>query len=329
MKRFFIFFLVLPGCFCGYSQKKFDFSFWEDSLVRIRQNVMTAKSETERLLWNDDFMNLLESVLQEPNSFNFTWQAATNFSVLMSPDRLFKIFTWYVEKDNYTVENYGFLQVYSEDRKKYVVYSLYDQHNTIETPEEAVTDHNRWYGAVYYNIIPLPTKNKTYYTLLGWNGNNLFTNQKVIEILHFKKAVKSTSTGASDLVPVFGAKVFRNYPKKAMTRIIFEYNKNSSLSLKYEKQSYPVNTGKRDPKTKKVIYATLSDLMIVFEQTVPMDNSMTYLSAFSVPESSLNQGFVIQEGKWFFLPSVFGRGKNLPANTYKHQNRTFYTPQTE
>ena len=319
MARFFIFFIFLSGCFCGYAQKKFDFHFWEDSLVHIRQNVMTARNETERLLWNEDFMNLLESVLKEPNSFQFTWKSANNFSVLTSPDRLFKIFTWYVEKDNYTVENYGFLQVYNENRKKYIIYPLYDQRNTIEHPYEAITDHNQWYGAVYYNIIPLPTKNKTYYTLLGWNGNNLFTNQKIIEILHFK----------NDFTPLFGAKIFKNYPQKAITRIIFEYHKNSSLSLKYEKQSYPVNTGKRDAKTKRIIYEMVSDYMIIYEKLVPIDNSMTYIPAFAVPESSLNQGFIIHEGKWLFLPSVSGRGKEMPATTpYQHQNRTFYTPPT-
>ena len=318
MKRFFIFFLVLSCYLGGHAQKKFDFYFWEDSLARMRQNVMTATTETERLLWNEDFMNLLESVLQEPNSFHFSWNSAKNFSVLASPDRLFKIFTWYVEKDNYTVENYGFLQVYNENRKKYVIYPLYDQRSTIDSPDEAVTDHNRWYGAVYYNIIPVSTKYRTYYTLLGWNGNNLFTNQKVIEILYFKK----------DMTPMFGAKVFKNYPKKSVTRIIFEYNKNSSLSLKYEKQSYPVNTGKRDVKTKKIIYETVSDYMIIFDQLIPIDNSMDYISAFAVPESSLNQGFIVQEGKWLFLPTVFGRGKDLPVTPYQHQNRTFYTAPT-
>jgi len=285
-----------------------------------------AKSETERLLWNEDFMNLLESILQEPNSFNFTWNSANNFSVLASPDRLLKIFTWHVEKDNYTVENYGFLQLYNETRKKYVIYPLYDQRNTMNYPDEMITDHNRWYGAVYYTLIPLSTKHRTYYTLLGWNGNNLFTNQKVIEVLHFKK---DSGKNHQDMVPVFGAKVFRNYPKKAITRIIFEYHKNSSLSLKYEKHSYPVNTGKRDIKTKRIIYEMVNSYMIIYEQLVPMDNSMDYISAFAVPESSLNQGFIIRDEKWHFLPSVFGRGQNLPVIRYRHQNRTFYTPSTE
>ena len=36
---------------------------------------------------------------------------------------------------------------------------------------------NSWFGALYYKIIPV-VKNKTYYTLLGWDGNDMFSNKK-------------------------------------------------------------------------------------------------------------------------------------------------------
>ena len=42
--------------------------------------------------------------------------------------------------------------------------------------------------ALYYKIIPVIKKNKTYYTLLGWDGNDMFSNKKIIEILEFKKS---------------------------------------------------------------------------------------------------------------------------------------------
>jgi hypothetical protein len=298
----------------GFTQKKFDFSFWEDSLVNLRNEVMNAATETDKLVLNEDFMNLLESILQEPNSFNYAWNKCINFSVISSEDHLFKIFTWFVEKEDYTVENWGFLQIYNENRKKYVIFSLYDQKQSLESPNEEITDHNGWYGAIYYKIIPLQTKTKTYYTLLGWNGNNLFSQQKIIEILHFKK----------DMTPQFGAKIFKNVAQNKATRIIFEYSKNSSFSLKYERQAYPVNTGKRDLKTKKIIYETVADNVIIFDKLIPVDESMSYITAFSVSESSLNQGFVEENGKWNFLPDVFGAGADLPPNKYKKTNHTFY-----
>lgn len=315
MRKGFLFFIFITLFLTSSAQTKFDFRFWEDSLTRLREAVMTSRTETERLILNEDFMNLLESILNEPNSFNHKWDSVKNFSILTSPDRLFKLFTWSVEKDNFMMDNYGFLQVYNENRKKYVIYPLYDQRQAITNPHDLVSDHNQWYGAVYYEIVPLQTKEKTYYTLLGWNGNDLFTNQKLIEVLHFKK----------DLTPQFGAKIFKKYPEK-ITRLIFEYSKNSSFSLKYEKQSYLFNTGKRDQKTKRVIYQSVTENMIVFDQLIKAEDEMDVVPAFLVPESSLNSGFIPDKGRWLFLDQVQARGENIEAKPYQPKSRNYYTP---
>src|SRR5574344_1149837 len=103
-----------------FAQKNFDFRFWEDSLIRLRDNVVSASTEVERYTLNEDFMSVLESVLTEKNSFKFAWDSVHNFSVIASPDKLFKIFTWYVVKDDYSVENFGFIHVYNAGRKKYI-----------------------------------------------------------------------------------------------------------------------------------------------------------------------------------------------------------------
>ncbi|MDL2296938.1 hypothetical protein LJC53_06050 [Bacteroidales bacterium OttesenSCG-928-C03] len=313
-KRLLFLFLFFPISI--FAQKNFDFRFWEDSLGRLREQVMRCPNETERFSLNEDFMNLLEFVLFEPKSFDYDWANTANFSVVKSPDNLFKIFTWYVAKDNRTVENFGFLHHYNDGRKKFVIYPLYDKRVAIDYPETSVADHNRWYGAVYYSVIPLQTKGKTYYTLLGLNTNDIFTNQKIIEILHFKK----------DNTPVFGAKIFKNYPKGKVARVIFEYNKESSLSLKYGVHAYNVGTGKRDPKTKRIIYTTVRSEMIIFDELIPMSDGMPDIPAYLVPESSLNQAFIPQDGAWVFVPSVLGRNPDKPREQYKHKNRDFYIP---
>lgn len=307
--------LLLAVPLAGYSQIKFNFRFWEDSLIRLRDRVMTVYDETEKMALNEDFMNLLESVLLEPNSFKFEWDSVANFSVIASPDKTFKIYTWYLLKNNLSVENFGFLQVYNDSRKKYVIYPLYDKRTHLDYAEEMIGDHNTWYGAVYYKIIPLKAKAKTYYTLLGWNGNNLFTNQKVIEVLHFKK----------DMTPVFGARIFKKYPKK-VSRVILDYHKDASLSLKYEKQSYDVSTGKRDQKTRKVIYETVVTDMIIFDHLIPMEDHMESIPAFTVPESSMQQGFIPHEGNWLFLKEVNGRNPDITTPQPQAKRRTYYTP---
>lgn len=312
-----LFLILLTVHFCGFSQKKFDFRFWEDSLIHLRDAVMQNPNELERFALNEDFMNLLEWVLEEPNAFKFTWDSVRNFSVTTSPDKFFKLYTWYVTKDNLSVENFGFLQLYNDSRKKYVLYPLYDKRNMMDYPGDVIGDHNAWYGAVYYDIIPLQTKNRTYYTLLGWNGNNLFSNQKIIEILHFKK----------NLSPVFGAKIFRKYPEK-VARVILEYNKDASLSLKYERHAYEVNTGKRDPKTKKMIYESIENDMIIFDQLVPMTDGIRSIPAFLVPESSINRGFIPKDGYWEYIENVKGRNPDRKMPSHQQKQRIYYQPQT-
>lgn len=315
MKKALILIFLIINAFTGFSQKKFDFRFWEDSLIKLRFQAMSAPTELERLAINEDFMNLLESIIWEPNSFRFPWDSVRNFSVVTSPDNLFKLFSWHIEKENFTVENFGFLQIYNDNRKKYVIYPLYDKRNTIDYPETMIGDHNQWYGAIYYKIIPLEAKNKTYYTLLGWNGNDLFSNQKIIEILSFK----------SDKSPIFGAKIFKKYSDK-VSRIILTYNKESSLSLKFERQSYDVGTARKDPKTKKTIYETVDCDMIIFDKLIPMEVGMDKIPAFMIPESSMQQGFVADNGKWLYIETVKGRNPDKPLPPHEIKQRDFYNP---
>lgn len=319
MKKIIITILTIISSLNVFSQADEDFRFWEDSLIKLRLEVMRSPSEEVRLSLNEDFMNLLEMVLLQDQSFEFTWDSVSNFAVTKSPDNLFKLFTWFVVKDDFTYENFGFIHVYNENRKKYILYPLYDRKNTLSYPEYEIADINQWYGAVYYKIIPLVDKKTTYYTLLGWNGNDLFTNEKVIDVLQFDLNSNSPV--------IFGAKIFKDYTNK-VARVILKYSKDATLSLKYENQNYQINTGKRDPKTKKWIFDTKSANMIIFEQLIPPENGMPNIPSYLVPESSLNQGFIAEEGKWCFLSSVNGRNpdKVLPPRSYKP--REFYIEET-
>ena len=315
MKRI-IFVLALLFCVSGaYSQRSFDFRYWEDSLIHLRTSVMSASSEIERYQLNEDFMNLLESILWEPNSFKFGWDSVKNFSVVTAPDKLFRLFTWFVPKDDFSYENFGFLQVYNAARKHYDVIPLYDKRYSIDYPKTYVGNHNRWYGAVYYKVIPLESGEKTYYTLLGWNGNDIFTNEKIIEVLHFK----------NDMTPVFGANIFKKYKEKC-SRVIISYSKDATMSLNYEYQSYNVGSGKRDPKTKQVVYDKVYAKLIVFDELIPLDENVPNLPSFMVPESSLNQGFVAEKGKWLYLQSVNRRNPDKDMPNYKRKTRQIYVP---
>ncbi len=316
MERYIYILILCVFSFCAFSQKDSELRIMEDSLVNLRGRVMNEPNEETRAALNEDFMTLLEETLNMPNSFKHNWDSVKNFSVLVSPDNSFKIFTWYIINNNFETENFGFIHVYNESRKKYVLYPLYDKRQNIDYPKTTIGNHNRWYGAVYYKIIPVKDRNTTYYTLLGWNGNNLFTNQKVIEILHFNK----------EKTPIFGGRVFKNYPEK-VARVIFEYSKSASMYLNYDNQEFLVSTGKYNPQTHDYDFRRVRCNMIVFEELIPMDESMPQIPAYIVPESSLNQGFVEEDGKWVFMKNVRGSNPDKVRPAYQHKNRNYYSAQ--
>ena len=307
-------------CQSASSQSGFDFRFWRDSLQKLRDEVMYAPNETDRMALNEEFMSLLEDVLQQKNSFQYKWDSVRNFSVVASPDGEFKLFTWYIMKDDYSCENFGFIQKKNSNRMKNVLFPLYDKRKTIDYRQSYIGDINRWYGAVYYKIIPLQvSKEKTYYTLLGWNGNDRFTNQKIIEVLSFKNNTEQT--------PVFGAQIFKKYSQSNVSRVILEYAKEASLSLKWERQSYTYKTGKKDKKTLRPIYETVAADMIIFDQLFPAEEATAAIPAFLLPESSMSQGFIISNGKWLYIPKV--NGHNPDSKNYTRiapRPKEFHTP---
>jgi hypothetical protein len=298
------------------SQKKDDFSQWEDSLIQLHQEIIDEYDAVSCYQKNEHLLYLLREILEMKNSINYPFQRLKTISVLTSKDKKVRFFTWYLIDDQNRHEHYGYLQMYNPKKERYFVYPLIDKWTKASKPTLLTFTPDKWYGAVYYQMIEVEGGGKTFYTLLGWNGGDVFTQQKIIEIF-------SLSAAGS---PVFGSPVFKNYGKTRNMRIIFSYSKTVNLPLHYEKQSYLKKTDKRDRKTNKYIYDTIVENMIVFNQLIPMDESLETFPQFMVPEASLNDAFCQQQGKWVYKQNVFAVINNVlpPAKPYKPKKRIFY-----
>ena len=69
---------------------------------------------------------------------------------------------------------------------KLKLYPLIDETDQIKD-NNLITTNKQWYGARYYEIVPLIVSGQnTSYVLLGWKGNTNKTSKKVIEVLSFK-----------------------------------------------------------------------------------------------------------------------------------------------
>lgn len=96
---------------------------------------------------------------------------------------------------------------------------------------DSITTHTHWIGALYYRMIEKKHQNKTYYTLLGYDENDVRTARKWIDLLWFD----------DDGKPVFGKKdafVFENdsIKKPSQQRFLLEYRKDGRARIQYDEE---------------------------------------------------------------------------------------------
>ena len=138
----------------------------EDSLISILKQVQTEKNTQLVDIHNNHFKATLDIVIKHPESFEYGFDSLSNFmSTVKSPDGTFRIFNWNIQQKNQT----QFYECWIIKKDGSVI-ELEDHQKLIPEIEFATLSENSWFGALYYKIIPVIKKNKTYYTLLrmGW-----------------------------------------------------------------------------------------------------------------------------------------------------------------
>lgn len=228
---------------------------YQDSLVSAANTLFAATSNIQRFDQNAKFIKMLVNALKAPSSFDFGFDSLKTVSVVKSPDNTFRIFSWYVPTEEGSYRFFGTIQMATKDGKL-KLYPLIDDTEHFKD-DNLVTTNKQWYGARYYEIVPLIVSGEnTSYALLGWKGNNNKTSKKVIDILSFNQGEVQ-----------FGKPVFegqKNTPVK--NRIVFEYNKLNSMTLRLDRKAQ----------------------MIVFDHLAPFDPTMAGNFQFYASDSSFD-----------------------------------------
>ena len=173
-------------------------------------------------------------------------------------------------------------------KKNGTVIELRDNHRNISNPELKSLTNKNWYGALYYEIIPL---GRGKYTMLGWNGRDAITTQKIIEVLSLgRKNAK------------FGANIFQyaDNKKKTKRRMILEYANDAIVSLKY--------------------YQTKKEERIVFSHLSPSTPQLEGQPQYYYPDLSYDS-FVKEGRKWHFKTN-----RNV-KNPKSHQDKNYNKPE--
>ncbi|WP_316805471.1 hypothetical protein [Pedobacter nototheniae] len=268
--RFYLLFPVLLFAFRASAQSQLNqLNVYQDSLIKLSNAVNNTESDEQKSTLNSLFVKRLVEALKTPNSFNYPFDSLKNVSVIKSPDQAFRILSWYVQQQNGTYRFYGTIQM-NTGNGELKLYPLIDQTDNIADANQ-VTDNQKWYGARYYEIIPISAAGRLpYYVLLGWKGNSATITKKVIEVLALDKNKLS-----------FGAPVFDGKELKGKNRIIFEYNKQNAMLLKTDKKAG----------------------MIVFDHLAPFDPEMTGRYDFYGSDGNID-AFKIIGGRLKFQDNV-------------------------
>ncbi len=261
----------------SHAQKKYAEHIIEnEKLLAAKFKELRAQTKNKDFIEkNKVFIEGLKVMLKEDEAFTYPFDSLTTMSKITSPDKAFRLFNWNVEMEGGYQKFYCF--ILKKDGK---IIELKDRHQNMIKPEHKSCSDKNWYGAVYYEIIPLKGKK---YTLLGWNGKDGITTQKVIEVMSLgsKKAK-------------FGATVFKfENSKERKRRFILEYSDDAYVSLKYQKTK----------KTEQIIFSHLS----------PATPQMEGFYQYYYPDLSYDS-FKMEDGKWVYQSSVDARNNASEAD---------------
>lgn len=252
---------------------------YEKIMIGLGDSLIDGSNEWVRMDALTDFIPIFKHSLKFSGSYNYPFDSLSFIHILHAPDNTFRIYSWVLKFDNRTYRYYGAIHFNDPDKLKLI--PLFDKSSTIpyDMEEDTILNNETWFGCLYYEIGMTKKGKKTYYILLGWDGNNSIGNKKIIEILTFDNEGK----------PVFGAPIIKIDKTTILNRKVFQYNATAVFALKFL-------TG-----TNK----------IVFDNLVPPEEKNIGKLWSYIPDGSYNY-FEIKKGKLVFKKDLFNP-KSKPA----------------
>ncbi len=183
--------------------------------------------QTEQLnrCYNDTITSVVDSMVRYESVLDHSFDSLRNvMSILEAPDGSFRIFNWAYPRKDGTFDYYAYI-IRKDKNSSLKVFKLNDLSDSIVDPLKAKLNKKNWYGCLYYELLCNTYNKRDTYTLLGWDGQDLFTNQKIVEVLSF------SSTGE----PSFGNNSFTG-PFSKYKRVMLQYSEKSSMTLNFNKE---------------------------------------------------------------------------------------------
>lgn len=237
-------------------------------LNALGKQILSNESDEDKYKTNIKYKSALKKLIETPASFETDFSALTMISILQENN--LKIYNWVILLSDDTYEYFAFFHI-KTGKDEFRVVELVDKSETIKDPETRTLTNKNWYGAYYYKLIYNKYLGKNTYTLLGWDGNNLLTNKKLIEVV---------TTSIKGVIK-FGSPIFKT-ENKTKKRVIFEYSSDLAMSLKYH------------PKIEK----------IVFDVLIPSSSSLKGVYEYYGPTLDTFDALFIENKKWNYQKNI-------------------------
>lgn len=254
-----------------------------DAIAQARA-LAAANAELEREAANVRLKTALRTLLDAPGAMELDL-ADLPLSRVDAPDGSFRLITWNLPQADGTHRYEGFLL--ARKGKLTALHELRDMSSGIANPELAELGADRWYGALYYEAIPVRKGGRTWYALLGWKGYSATETRKVIEVLSFRSGK-----------PRFGAPLFGAPPdgrgRLKEQRKVFAFAFNATMMLRYEREQ-----GR-----------------IVLDHLAPVRADLQGKGALLGPDMSFD-AFTWHKGEWRYQRDIDLRDPNPDKRPYK------------
>lgn len=258
---------------------------YEDTLKFLGDSSVQSLSWEIREVATIQFLKKLKQALLIENSYLYPFDSVKTMSIVQPEGKEFRILTWQLAMKDMTHRYYGTIQMKDAALK---MFPLIDMSLFIRHEQDTLLSANSWYGCLYYNIVKQTYKRNTYYLLFGWDGNDMFSNKKLIDVLTFDKMG----------TPMFGYPMFllKDDPDPK-TRIVIEYKEDASPVMNYDEQ----------------------EKMIIISYLRP-ENPLSEGIYFTYIPDGTYVGFYFKKGMWRFQEKVFDRVMDqAPDNTPKRK----------
>ncbi|MBN1598668.1 MAG: hypothetical protein JW894_10265 [Bacteroidales bacterium] len=213
----------------------------------------------------DSFFNHFMEVLKTDNSFEYPFDSLKNIGKIYSSGKNVRIYTWNIPESPNKIIYYGIIQYYSKLDNKYRIIDL----NNMPDPHLYKLNQN-WEGALYYQAIENKHAGQIYYTLLGFNLNDMLSNKKVVEIFSIDQFDQ-----------IYFCEELIQYEGKIIDRLEFEYNEKASMTLRFNNE-------------KK---------MIVFDHLSPQKPALAGNYQFYGPDFTYD-GLKFEKGIWVHYSNI-------------------------